>query len=135
MGLGVARADLVGLTGQTFDGALLVATDVLVVHTLYGDANLDRRVDFNDLARLAQNYNNADGQRTWPQGDFTYDGIVDFNDLAKMAQNYNTALPAGAIPGAAPGFEADWAAAIAAVPEPATAAFMGFAMICLIRRR
>jgi CSLREA domain-containing protein len=54
------------------------------------DANHDGSVDFNDLVKLAQNYNNVDGQRTWEQGDFNGDGNVDFNDLVILAQNYNT---------------------------------------------
>jgi len=71
------------------------------------DANHDGSVDFNDLVKLAQNYNVSDGTRTWEQGDFTGDGNVDFNDLVILAQNYNTtpaandaAPPTG--PGASP---------------------------------
>ena len=58
-----------------------------------GDANRDRTVDFNDLVKLAQNYNTAGGM-TWADGDFTGDGNVDFNDLVMLAQNYNTSFPA-----------------------------------------
>jgi hypothetical protein len=94
-------------------------------------------VDFNDLARMAQNYNNADGQRLWTQGDFTYDGNMDFNDLAAMAQNYNTALPDSPIPGAEADFYDDWASVAAAVPEPAVAGPLAVAsvMVGCIRRR
>jgi hypothetical protein len=35
--------------------------------------------------------------------------------LVQLAQNYNKAVPADAIPA---GFEGEWAAAMAAVPEP-----------------
>jgi Ca2+-binding RTX toxin-like protein len=80
--------------GGTFLGEPIDPTTVLVRATRPGDAGLDGIVDFNDLAALAQNYNNTDGQRLWGQGDFTYDGNVDFNDLAKLAQNYNTAVAA-----------------------------------------
>jgi len=59
---------------------------------LGGDANRDRTVDFNDLVKLAQNYNT--GGKSWPDGDFNGDGAVDFNDLVILAQNYNTSLPA-----------------------------------------
>ncbi len=62
---------------------------------LSADANRDRRVDFNDLVLLAQNYNGAG--KTWAQGDFTGDGVVDFNDLVKLAQRYNTGVPAPAV--------------------------------------
>ena len=65
-----------------------------------GDANADGRVDFTDLAALAQNYNRPD--TTWPQGDFTGDGRTDFEDLALLAQNYNTTIPSSAAPAQSP---------------------------------
>jgi hypothetical protein len=72
----------------------------LVRYTLLGDANLDRRVDFTDLVRLAQNYNDLSGNATWERGDFTYDRNVDFNDLVKVAQAYNTSFVPGMQAGA-----------------------------------
>jgi uncharacterized delta-60 repeat protein len=75
---------------------------------LPGDANRDRKVDFNDLVRVAQNYNtNATG---YDKADFNYDGRVDFRDLVILAQNYNTVLadapvassPSSAAPAALP---------------------------------
>jgi uncharacterized protein (DUF2141 family) len=68
---------------------------------LVGDANLDRKVDFNDLVALAQHYNTVGGN-TWATGDFNGDGNVDFNDLVRLAQHYNTALPALVATSAAP---------------------------------
>jgi T5SS/PEP-CTERM-associated repeat protein/autotransporter-associated beta strand protein len=114
--LGIARAEDIGLAGGTFGNVPVAAGDVLVAYTLAGDANLDSKVDFEDLVRLAQNYNTSG--KFWSQGDFNYDGNVAFEDLVKLAQNYNTSLPAGAIPGAPMGFEADWAEAMAMAPEP-----------------
>jgi len=60
---------------------------------LGGDANHDRVVDFNDLVKLAQNYNTS--AKSFAEGDFNFDGNVDFNDLVILAQRYNTSLPAG----------------------------------------
>jgi hypothetical protein len=118
--LGYAEAsDVLGASGGTFGSASVDGSAVLVRNTLAGDANLDGKVDFLDLARLAQNYNVTDGARTWSAGDFNYDGSVDFSDLAQLAQNYNVALPAEAIPGAPADFASDLATAFAAVPEPA----------------
>jgi hypothetical protein len=92
-GIGYADAlALFGDDGGIFHGLRIDPTAVLVSFTLLGDGDLDRKVDFNDLARLAQNYNSRGNTHTWLQGDFTYDGIVDFNDLASMAQNYNKSL-------------------------------------------
>jgi hypothetical protein len=64
-----------------------------------GDANHDRTVDFNDLVKLAQNYN-SNGGKSFEEGDFNHDGNVDFNDLVLLAQRYNTSLapPAAAKP-------------------------------------
>lgn len=70
-------------------------TSILIRSTLKGDANLDRIVDFQDLVRLAQNYNS--GGKVWSQGDFNYDGTVDFNDLVALAQNYNTSFNVDAV--------------------------------------
>jgi ELWxxDGT repeat protein len=86
---------------------------------LSGDANHDRAVDFNDLVKLAQNYNTTGG-KTYADGDFTGDGDVNFNDLVILAQHYNTALApldAAAMPDApTSSFAADWAAATAVSP-------------------
>jgi hypothetical protein len=121
-GVGYARAaDVLGPAGGAFMGQTVDGSATLVRYTLVGDSTLDGRVNFNDLVRLAQNYNNVDGNRTWYDGDYNYDGKVDFNDLVKLAQNYNAAIPAGgAVAGATAEFEADLAAAaFAQAPEPA----------------
>jgi len=120
---------------QTIDASTVVAR-----FTLAGDATLDGIVDFNDLVKLAQNYNTTVSSTTeswWTHGDFTYDGITDFNDLVKLAQNYNTALPAGAlaIPGASAAFEADLARAFASVPEPGTLGTLGLVGAAVMGRR
>lgn len=60
-----------------------MVTDMLF--TRFGDTNLDRRVDFSDLLRLAQGYGQAG---TWLSGDFNGDQFVNFNDLLAIAQNY-----------------------------------------------
>ena len=120
--------------GQTVD-----ATAILARNTLPGDATLDAVTDFNDLVKLAQNYN-VIGGKSWVDGDFTSDFNVDFNDLVVLAQNYNTSLPGGAlpVPGVPPGFDADLAAAFASVPEPGAGALLvacGFASLTRRQRR
>ena len=73
----------VGFTTSTSaDGRVTVTAK----YALYGDANLDGKVDFNDLVILAQNYGKTGV--FWQDGDFNYDGKVDFADLVKLAQNY-----------------------------------------------
>jgi hypothetical protein len=87
------------------------------------DANHDGSIDFNDLVKLAQNYNISDGNRTWEQGDFTGDGNVDFNDLVVLAQNYNTT----------PGAPAS--ASAAAVTAPAVSATQLLASITTTKKK
>jgi hypothetical protein len=126
------QATLAGNLVQDWSGALLDGNrDSLPggnydfdFFSLAGDANADRSVDFNDLVKLAQNYNTTGG-KTYADGDFTGDGNVDFNDLVILAQHYNTALPApGATVSAAPvtasSFASDWAAATSSLSTPDT---------------
>jgi autotransporter-associated beta strand protein len=137
--VGYAEAsDVIGAGGGNFMGQTVDGDSILTRYTLSGDATLDGVVDFNDLARLAQNYNVADGNRIWGEGDFTYDGNVDFNDLAKMAQNYNTNLPAAAEIAALGGgasFGEDLARAFAQVPEPGALTLLAVAGGALVGRR
>jgi len=84
-----------------------------------GDATADGSVDFNDLVKLAQNYNSS-GPSLWEQGDFNGDGLVDFNDLVLLAQNYNTTQTG--VFASSPAFAVDLAAAFAEVPEPSSVA-------------
>jgi ELWxxDGT repeat protein len=107
-------------------GNALASDFTLDFFVLAGDANHDRAVDFNDLVRLAQNYNTV-GNRTYAEGDFTGDGNVDFNDLVILAQRYNTTLPtpgagSGATAVAASSFAGDWAMATAEQPAPSVPA-------------
>ncbi len=105
--------------------------------TRFGDLNLDQVVNFDDLLTLAQNYN-APGERFWSQGDLTYDGAVNFDDLLKLAQNYGlsgVALPTDLGEGVSSVFAADWAVALAMVPEPTSAALLVLAAPMVRRRR
>jgi autotransporter-associated beta strand protein len=128
-------------SSDTFLGSPVDKTTVVARYTLAGDATLDGTVDFNDLVKLAQNYNTTVSSGTeswWNHGDFTYDGVTDFNDLVKLAQNYNTSLPnpsAAPIPGASIAFEADLARAFSSVPEPGTLSLLGLGALALLGRR
>jgi hypothetical protein len=84
-----------------------------------GDATGDGKVDFNDLVKLAQNYDTAG--KAWADGDFTFDGAVDFNDLVVLAQRYDTTLPA-------PGAGAPVAASAGTAEAVAFARSMGLAV-------
>jgi hypothetical protein len=69
-----------------------------------GDANLDGKVDINDLSKVLTNYDRTG--TTWSDGDFDGNGTVNINDLSRVLTSYDKSLGSSA-------------AAIHAVPEPA----------------
>ncbi|MGA0040240.1 MAG: autotransporter-associated beta strand repeat-containing protein [Pirellulales bacterium] len=76
-------------TGNARSIGYVVDTDnaITVRFTADGDAQLDGRVNFDDILALFPNYNAA-GSYHWYQGDFTYDGKVDFDDILALFPNY-----------------------------------------------
>ena len=77
----------------------------LLTPTIPGDANLDDKVDINDLTVVLAHYSPTG--MSWSTGDFNGDGTVDINDLTIVLSNYNQG------PGSSLG-------GMSAVPEPAT---------------
>jgi hypothetical protein len=60
-----------------------------ILHTSYGDANLDGAVDFLDFQTLLNNWQ-AQGCG-WAGCDFNGDGVVDFLDFQTLLNNWNPA--------------------------------------------
>jgi len=56
-----------------------------VIEQLYGDADSDGDVDFDDFIRLAARWQR---HGYWPQGDFNENGFVDLNDLLLLSINW-----------------------------------------------
>ena len=92
-----------------------------LIPTIAGDANLDGRVDINDLTVVLANYNRNGLTNGWPMGDFNGDGRVDINDLTVVLANYNSHSSA--------------AAGMAAVPEPTIVALALSALAALLALR
>jgi probable HAF family extracellular repeat protein len=90
-----------GLNGSGREHAFLLTP------ASFGDANLDGRVDINDLTVVLASYNQSSGM-IWETGDFNNDGRVDINDLTIVLANYNTTSGAG----------------MASVPEPSAIALL-----------
>ncbi|MDB5326497.1 MAG: putative Ig proteinputative calcium-binding proteinFG-GAP repeat protein, partial [Phycisphaerales bacterium] len=98
-GLGyMEAADYKAIYGAsaTFDGETIDSTAVLVKYTLYGDADFNRTVDFNDFLKLQNGFGGTNG--SFAQGDFDYNGVTDFNDFLILQNNFNQTL-AAALPG------------------------------------
>jgi parallel beta-helix repeat protein len=72
-------------------GNLLSSNILCNFFVLGGDANRDRKVDINDLAILAMNWQSSG--RIFSQGDFNYDGKVDAADLGILSSHWQQALP------------------------------------------
>ena len=83
-----------------------------------GDANLDGRVDINDLSIVLVHYNQTG--MPWAQGEFTGSGTVDINDLSIVLAHYNQTLGSSV-------------AAAAAVPEPSTLLLVLVGLLLLLR--
>jgi hypothetical protein len=65
--------------------------------THFGDADLDRSVDFSDFVQLANGYSRVGG---WESGDFDGSGDVQFADFVLLSANFgrSTSLAMAAVP-------------------------------------
>ena len=120
------------------DADYLVRT---LMHTEYGDTDVNRTVDFADLLALAKNYGASGPTIGWANGDFTGDSAVTFEDLLKLAKHYGFGTAAAAsdaetLASLDPSFRADWKLAQALAPEPAMmTAALGALVAAAGRRR
>jgi hypothetical protein len=80
-------------------------TSYVLTPAIPGDANLDGKVDINDLTIVLAHYGQTG--MLWSQGEFTGDGKVDINDLTIVLANYGHSIGSSAGP-------------MAPVPEPAS---------------
>jgi hypothetical protein len=71
-------------------GATVTSGQIEIAYALYGDANLDGKVDATDFSIFAPNFGlNVTGG--WEQGDFNYSGAVDATDFSLFAPNFGLA--------------------------------------------
>ena len=79
--LAVARAADVGK--KSFGGQSVAPTDVLVMYTYAGDANLDGKINADDYFQIDSHYNaSTNAAKSFIDGDFNYDGKIDGDDYA-----------------------------------------------------
>jgi hypothetical protein len=85
-GVGYAEASVLFPTlPATFAGQSVDSPSLLIDLARYGDANLDREIDLDDVLALGTHWQRAGD---WSDGDFNYDGFVDFDDLRLLANNW-----------------------------------------------
>jgi hypothetical protein len=114
--LGIATAQQAGYAGGTFGGVSVLGSDVLVMYTYAGDANLDGFISGDDYAAIDFNVAvpNSSG---WYNGDFNYDGIISGDDYTVI--DFNIVAQGAPFPtGSAAGLPASGSAAMTPVPEP-----------------
>ena len=93
-------------------------SQVSIMATVAGDANLDGVVDDKDASAMGASWLTSG---TWQDGDFNYDGAVNDMDAAILAAHWGSSV----------------GGAEASVPEPSTLAMLlgAAVMAWLVRRR
>src|SRR6185295_12974731 len=98
-----------------FAGISVSASDVLVMYTYGGDANLDGKINVDDYGHIDSSVV-LPGVSGWFNGDFNYDGKINVDDYGIIDSN----VP---IQGAAfftgGGTSVPLSSGVSAVPEPA----------------
>jgi hypothetical protein len=92
-----------------------------ILHSEYGDVNLDSLIDTIDFNLLAANFGAAGAGVGWASADFTGDGSVDTVDFNLLASNFGFQYAASSHASGAPG---------SLIPEPASAT--AAAALCLV---
>jgi hypothetical protein len=116
--IGVASASQVKSIASTatapWAGQTVLGTDVLVMFTWGGDANLDGKINIDDYGRIDGNVASSGSVFGWFNGDFNYDGKINIDDYGIIDGNINrqgapfstTSLDIAAVPEAAAGMVA-----------------------------
>jgi hypothetical protein len=124
--LAIATAGDLGKT--SFGGQSVLPTDVLVMYTYTGDANLSGKIDADDYFQIDSHYSKStNSAKSWLNGDFNYDGKINGDDYFLIDNAF-----AGQ---GAPFSSGPVAGGVSAVPEPAGVAIILSAALIGHRRR
>ena len=121
------------LTNTAIAAAIQVSvsgTDVLVMYTWNGDADLNGKVNADDYFIIDSNYNKNLASPGWVRGDFDYSGAINGDDYtvidAGFSGQHGTILTAGGV---------DALSGVAAVPEPASVVVLALGGAAALMRR
>jgi hypothetical protein len=112
--LGISATQTGTWMSQSVNGS-----DVLVMYTYGGDANLDGKLNIDDYGRIDASVGQSGSVFGWYNGDFNYDGKINIDDYGIIDSNIGSqGPPLGIAPASLAGIaQAD---GITAVPEPAS---------------
>jgi hypothetical protein len=85
-GIGYASAAELGRT--EFSGVPISGSDLVLRQALYGDTDLNGRIDFDDYVRTDNGFNT--GRHGWINGDFDYNNKVNFDDYVLIDLAFNS---------------------------------------------
>jgi autotransporter-associated beta strand protein len=123
---------------STFMGRSVDSSSVLVKLTRTADADLDGRVEDNDVTIVGAFYLQPNSGQ-WYLGDFDFSGMCDDSDVTLLGAFYDPAAPALSpaylTERYGPEFAMAFAAGQAMVPEPSALALVGFAFFARRHRR
>jgi hypothetical protein len=95
-----------------------------------GDINLDGTVNIGDFSVLQNNYNGSG--KNWTTGDLNGDGVTNIGDFSVIQNNYNQSGGSNTpltVTGVAGGAGAGSGLSSGSVPEPASIALLGLALL------
>jgi len=137
-----AQLAIVSASGSytSFGGQTVGSSTILVQMTRGADANLDGKVDGQDVSIIGTHFNKP-GSGQWYFGDFDYSGSCDGADVSVLGTTFGKTSPTLSPAQLTAEFGSAFAAAFEAgasgtsVPEPASLTLLGLATIATLQRK